>query len=533
MAVVEYTYQDIKKLINLPKEKIIEDLSNLGAPSEIDPATGNIISEITPNRPDWYNIEGLVRSLKAYTHKKNTQYKVRKSNYIINIDPSVSKIRPYTVGVVVKGLKFDDQKVRDIILLQEKLMSTLGRKVKKFGIGFYPLNAIKFPIKYTTKKPTEIKYRPLGFEREMSAEEILSMHKKGIENGHFIKNHPVYPVFLDADEKIMCLIPIVNSAETGKIDENTREIFAEVTGMELNTIKAALNIIACTLADMGGEIYQVQLNYAKEKLNLPDLEPTKMKLKQDSITKILGVKFSEEKITEYLTKMGYEYHKGEVKIPPYRADILGEIDIIEDIAIAHGFNEFEPTVPNFFSSGKRNEKEEKVGQIMRGMGFSEIKTFILTNEEKIKLSKYSGNVLEVANASNEEYSIIRPNMISSFLEVFATNKTKGLPQRFYEIGVTKAAKEKTNKRLVFAMMDKKLEFSEFRGYLQSLIREMGKKIKVEKIEEDSIFESKMRGKIITNKEIGHFGKVNSETTQKIGLDFEIYICELDFEELTA
>ena len=342
MVVIEFAYDEMKKLIGLPKEKMVEILSELGAPSEYETETNKIITELTPNRPDWYSMEGLARSLRAYTKKQQTRYKVKKSNYKVIVDKSVS--RPYTVCAVVKGMAFDDQRIRDMILLQEKLMGTLGRKVKKFGLGIYPMHNITFPIRYTTLKPREINYRPLGHDNVMGADQILEEHKKGQQYGHLIKGQDRYPVFLDSSGKVMCLIPIVNSAETGKVDETTTEIFIEVTGTEINACKAALNILVCTFADMGGAVYEVSMDYGKEKFNSPDLTPKIMKIGSGDVNKILGSNFNDKELGGLLQKMGYVYTKGKVEIPPYRADIMGVVDVVEDVAIAYGYNNFKPTL---------------------------------------------------------------------------------------------------------------------------------------------------------------------------------------------
>ena len=215
MAVVEYSYDEMRKLINLTHTQIVASLSEMGAPSEYDRETKKIITEITPNRPDWYSVEGLVRALRAYYGKVHPKYQTLKSEYKVVVDPSVETIRPYTVCAVVKKLCFNDERIRDMVLLQEKLIGTLGRKVKKFGLGLYPLHTIKFPVRYTTMRPEEIKYVPLGYAREMTANEILEQHKKGKEHGYIARGWQRYPVFVDADNKIMCFIPVVNSAETG------------------------------------------------------------------------------------------------------------------------------------------------------------------------------------------------------------------------------------------------------------------------------------------------------------------------------
>ena len=53
MAVVEFLYDDIKKLIDLPKEKIINGLTEIGAPTE-EGEDGMLVVEVTPNRPDFF-----------------------------------------------------------------------------------------------------------------------------------------------------------------------------------------------------------------------------------------------------------------------------------------------------------------------------------------------------------------------------------------------------------------------------------------------------------------------------------------------
>ena len=525
MVVVEFVYEDMKKLVDLPLEKIVASLSELGAPSEYEPEVGKIITELTPNRPDWYSMEGLARALKTYHGMKRPVYKTKKSGYKVMVDHSVAEVRPYTVCAVVKGLKLDDARIRDIVLLQEKLIGTLGRKVKKFGLGLYPLHAIRFPIRYTTMEPQDIRYTPLGHEEEMSADEILEKHKKGQQYGHILKGHSRYPVFVDERGEVMALIPVVNSAKTGKVDEKTTDIFIEVSGTELHTCKAALNILVCTFADMGGEIYEVEMHYGKESFRSPNLRPKPVGLDRKDVKRVLGVDLSEKEIAAHLAKMGYEYLKGRALVPAYRADVLGAIDIIEDIAIAYGYNNFKPTIPDFFFAGRLIRDYDGADTVMRGMGFLETKTFILTNKEKLAMVGAAEGVLEIANPGTADYTVVRPNLLVDMLETFRINKMKGLPQKFYEIGIV-YGKGGQSKRLVFGVMDKKLEFSDIRGYLQTLANEAGFGFSLKK-REMKAFEPEYSCAVVSkDKEIGVFGKVDKGLVQSLGLEFEIYVCEL-------
>jgi len=527
MVVVEYAYEDMKRLIDIPREKMINALSDLGAPSEYESEVGKIITELTPNRPDWYSMEGLARALRAFLKKEHPEYKTKKSSYAVSVDPSVAKVRPYTVCAVVKGLELDDQRIRDMVLLQEKLLATLGRKVKKFGLGLYPLHAINFPIRYTTMKPKEIRYAPLGYQEEMSADEIIREHKKGQQYGHLLRGHDRYPVFVDAKGRIMALIPVVNSEETGKVDVDTKDIFIEVSGVDMNACKAALNILVCTFADMGGKIHEVRMDYGKEQILSPDLKPKTMALDIRKINDMLGTDFGQAQIADLLARMGYDYVKGHAVIAPYRADVMGLVDIIEDIAIAYGYNNFKPTIPDFFTPGELIRTYDGVDSIMRGMGFMETKTFILTNKERLDRVGSSEGVVEITNPSTVDYTVVRPNLLADMLETFQINKMKGLPQKFYEIGIVHDGKE-CGKRLVFGLMDRKLDFSSVRGYLQTLAFEKEFEFTLEK-KDQKVFDKEISCAIVSKgQEIGVFGKVGKSVLDELGLEFEVYICELVF-----
>lgn len=526
MVVVEYSYEDMKRLIDLPREKVIASLSELGAPSEYEPEVGKIITELTPNRPDWYSMEGLARALRAYHKMGHPGYSTKKSGYRVIVDPGVAKVRPYTACAVVKGLALDDQRIRDMVLLQEKLLGTLGRKVKKFGLGLYPLHAIRFPVRYTTMKPSEIRYVPLGHDREMGADEILREHKKGQQYGHLLAGKDRYPVFLDADGKVMALIPIVNSAETGKVDIGTKDVFIEVSGMELDACKAALNILCCTFADMGGSVHEVLMDYGKEKFRSPDLQSRKMKLDLKAVNRILGLELTEKDAAGLLARMGYGYSKGVALVPPYRADVLGQIDVVEDIAIAYGYNNFVPTIPDFFNPGSAIRDYDEADSIMRGMGFMETKTFILTNKEKLRESGYDEEVVEISNPGTADYTVVRPNLVVDMIDSFATNKMRGLPQKFYEIGLVRKG-GRSVRRIVFGMMDNKIEFSDFRGVLQTLMAEKRIQFRLEKGGAKAFEDSMSCVVMADGREAGVFGKVSKAVLDKRGIGFDVFICELE------
>ena len=103
-----------------------------------------------------------------------------------------------------------------------------------------------------------------------------------------------------------------------------------------------LVIIVTSLGEMGGKIYSMELKYKDKTLITPNLKPEEIDIKIENVNKLLGIKLNENEIKLCLEKLGYDYNNKKVQIPCYRADIMHEVDIIEDIAIGYGYDKFTP-----------------------------------------------------------------------------------------------------------------------------------------------------------------------------------------------
>src|SRR3989344_2412025 len=235
-----------------------------------------IIVEVYPNRPDMLSEQGFARALSSFLGIETglKKYEVKRSNYSCKVDKTL-KSWPYVVTAIVKGLEFNDERIREIIQLQEKLHITHLRDRKKGGIGIYPMDKIAMPITFTSESLDKINFRPLESNKEMTGKEILENHDTGKKYKHILEGEDKYPIFLDANNIIMSMPPIINSHTVGKVDEKTRDVFVECTGTDLNALQQCLNIVITSLADMGGEIYSMDVLY-KDRLVSPNLRPMKM-----------------------------------------------------------------------------------------------------------------------------------------------------------------------------------------------------------------------------------------------------------------
>lgn len=69
------------------------------------------------------------------------------------------------------------------------------------------------------------------------------------------------------------------------------------------------------------------------------------------VNKKIGIQVDDSKMAELLSKMGLNArvvapNRISIIIPPTRSDILHSCDIVEDVAIAYGFNNIKKTIPN-------------------------------------------------------------------------------------------------------------------------------------------------------------------------------------------
>jgi len=213
MPTITLNKKEFEKLVGkkLPIEKLKDRISLLGTDLE-SIENDEINLEIFPNRPDLLSEQGFARAFSSFIGVKTglRDYKVKKSQEQVIIDPSVKDIRPFTACAIIKNLKLDNEKIIQIIQIQEKLHITYGRNRKKTAIGIYPFEKIKTPIYYKAESPSKIKFKPLDYPKELTGKQILSKHKAGREFAHLLKDYKKYPIFIDSNNNILSMPPIIN-----------------------------------------------------------------------------------------------------------------------------------------------------------------------------------------------------------------------------------------------------------------------------------------------------------------------------------
>ncbi len=544
--------------IILNKETVLKFLGKRVSDKELAekiPMLGTFLNEINPeeisvevfvNRPDMLSEEGFGRALAGFVGVKTgmEKFSAKPSKYFCEVEARMkNSARPFIGLAVIKGLKFDNEFILSMMQLQEKLALTHGRKRKKAGMGVYDLDKLEWPLKYTIISEND-RFIPLGKTEPMRVKDILEEHRKGKEYSGLLEGIRDYPSYKDATGKILCLLPITQ-ADFTKVTEQTKNILIEVTGTDFKTVSQILNILVCNWYERGGVIEQVSVNYpyetpAGKNVKFQLLEPSRMKLSPDYVNKLLGLNLKANEIIELLRKMRHEGKVSgkfiEVSIAPYRTDILHPIDLVEEVAIAYGYGNFEPQIPNVATIGEETQKTifaRKLAEICVGLGLQECQTLHLSNEkvlvEKMLLAGKK-NLIRVPNSVNIEYDTIRDYLTPMLLKTLSENTRYEFPQNLFEIGEVYESSngepsEKLKLGIVFCSAG--AEFNDGKSAVEALFRLLGKTISVEPIEHASFIETRV-GKIICDgRECGIVGEIHPQVLVNFGLELPVVAVEVD------
>jgi phenylalanyl-tRNA synthetase beta chain len=226
--------------------------------------------------------------------------------------------------------------------------------------------------------------------------------------------------------------------------------------------------------------------------------------------------------------MGYDARGTTLKVPPWRADILHEVDLIEDVAIGYGINKLVPTLPNITTVGsetKMTKIERTLRQLFVSMGYLEMKNFCLSSPEtQVVKVMQTRRPIEMENPLNSEYSVLRQQLMPGLLEALAKNKHNEYPQRIVEIGPVWTPDEEP--RLAFVVCGEKAGFTDAKSTLETAFKLLGKPLHLKPYEEKLFISG--RAAVFPG---GFFGEVHPQILEKFDIGFPVVAGEIRLKEL--
>eukprot|EP00477_Mikrocytos_mackini_P000850 GAHX01000911.1.p1 GENE.GAHX01000911.1~~GAHX01000911.1.p1 ORF type:complete len:587 (-),score=145.07 GAHX01000911.1:39-1799(-) len=457
-------FEDILFLFGLELDDVLEN--------------GDFRVEIHANRPDLLSerillhclalFKGLPSTIPLITPTKTTPSLINNMN--------VSS-RPHIAMAILKGVSLSPQKLAQLLEFQEKLCLSLGKARELVAIGIHDNSTVTLPITYKEINSKEVKFKALFETEEMSVAELF---KKYTDSGSTYKKYVALvdetkvPCFLDNNNQVLSLPPVINSAKTA-CTASTTEILLDITGTDKLKVDRSLILLLTALSgyykelelitplDLKNDKLKVTTNYAETNIGIQLLEYKHMdevlsKIKDTELLKSINLNTKETLneinreakdnlkrivLKHLLSKMGFISNEQgnvlEVSIPLHRIDIMHEFDLLEEIAVAFGVNDIPRQMPKVCTFGVQNDKQklkEQLRIICSSTGFIEANSFALGSSNINKqFLKEGEELVSVSNYKSSNFDSLRPSLIPGLVCTGLSNlKELGMPIHLFEVG---------------------------------------------------------------------------------------------------
>ena len=547
MPVVELNINRIRKLVSgkTTRKQILDVLPFLGL--DIESEDGDEIRiEYSPNRPDYSTDYGIATGLQGLLGIKKGIQKTtikKKGQFVIKVDSSVTKIRPYVTGVIATNGKLDDISIKQLMNMQEDLHFGIGRKRKKSSIGLHDADKISFPLTYSTKSRVH-KFVPLNSNTEETIDEILTNTDVGQNYGWILDDAKNVPIITDSKQNTISFPPIINSALT-TVTPNTKNILIEVTGIDKESAEDMLSVVVSILQTAGFEFNELKITGNKN--STPQFKNRTIIYDTKFTSEILGIEMSSSNMITCLKKCRLDASvKGKkitCTIPRYRFDIFGPMDLVEEIALGYGIAKIEPKLSPSTTIGQKNDVTIKTGLISKtavGLGFLEAMNSSLTSKKILyeMTKRNSSEIISVLDSKSQEHTILRDSLLPSLLENLSKNIHESYPQKLFETGVVFSKAEPIDESINLAAVIayKDTNYSEIKAIMQSILKTNFKiKSQTKTSKNQELFvEGKHADIFVGDKKIGEIGEISSEILENFRIrtsvaGFEIKLSGLIFD----
>ncbi|KAF2405248.1 phenylalanyl-tRNA synthetase beta chain [Trichodelitschia bisporula] len=416
--------------------------------------------EIPANRYDMLCFEGIALNLNVFLGRKPfPNYRLieppsGKLESLIVHEPT-KDVRSLVSCAIIRNITFTKARYESFIALQDKLHANLARQRTLVSIGTHDLDTIKGPFHYKALSPDDIKFVPLNQTTEMTGTELMAYYEKDRHLGrylHIIRDKPLYPVIYDSNDVVLSLPPIINGNHS-KITLDTRNVFIEITATDKTKVEIVNQIMVAMFslyADDACTVEPVSIisDHNGETRTTPNLSARKMSASVSYLNECTGLSLTPEEQCDLLKRMSLSAASSsadpdtlDVSVPITRADILHQADIMEDLAVAYGFN----NLPRYYPSKSAavgaalpiNRLSDLVRVEAAMAGWTEAMPLILCSHDEnfawLRRKDDGTTAIRLQNPKSLEYQVVRTSLLPGLLKTVRENKHRPVPLRVFEV----------------------------------------------------------------------------------------------------
>lgn len=422
------------------------------APEKIDPM---IHIKITPNRPDALGVRGIARDLAARGLGTLQPLEVQPvagafpCPIDVTIAPEMAAKAPFFAGRVIRGVKNGPSPD----WLQKRLRA----------IGLRPINAlvdITNFFTYDLNRPLHVfdmaKVRgDLAVRASQDGEELLAL------DGKTYAFAPGTMIIAD-DQGPESIAGIMGGEVSGCSDETT-EVFLESaywTPIDIAAAGRALKINSDARyrfergVDPAFTLPGLELA-TKMVLDLCGGEPSEVttagavpdtgrayRLDPQRTSSLVGLDIPEAQQRATLEALGFRLEGDMAHVPSWRPDVLGEADLVEEIARIASLTKLQgkplprprPGVPRPVLTPLQ-QREKAARRMAAALGYNECVTYSFIDEASAALFGGGTDAVRVENPISSEMTHLRPDLLPGLLAAAARNQARGFADlALFELG---------------------------------------------------------------------------------------------------
>ena len=488
--------------------QVNDELPLLG--TDIDACTEEQLDiEIFPDRPDLLSGETLAFAMANFLHgaPARPDMDIQPSGITMKVDSSLRDVRPVILGAVVRGVSLPEDSegceafIKGLMDHQEKLHFALGRRRQRASIGVHDLARLAPPFHVKTVGEKHA-FVPLARQESMTIADILTQHPKGIEYAGLLADMTSYPLIVDADDAVLSFPPIINGDHT-TVTHNTRDFFIDVTGWDERACEASLMLVCLQLTQWGGQVESVEITTCEGDHIVSPIGTGKTHVvPEELVQNLLGRSFTDDELQVAVQRMGGRFEGRQpapndapdrstsmavaragtsellFTMPRWRFDLLHPVDMVEELAIGHGYEDLGTDVPKATLTAQPrtdHHLRRRLRASMEGMGMMQIQSLTLSNmDDQFVRMRWEPNhaVTTITNPITVDHTVLRQHLMPGLLKLLASNRHHDLPQSVYELGAV-VRDHRNAARLAFLTAERSGGFAAVRGRVQAFCNDLG------------------------------------------------------------
>ncbi len=528
--------------------------------------------EITPNRPDCLSLIGVAREIRAETGNplKLPTVDLREGSTntedLTSVTIDAPDLCPRYAARVIQGIKVSESPawlqqrleavgigvINNVVDVTNFVLMEYGQPLHAFDYDKLAENRIVVRRATDGEQITTLD----EVERELTPDMLVIADAEkpvalaGIMGGY---DSEITETTCDVLLESAYFNPSSVRATAKALGISTEASYRFERGADPGVVLAALDRAAQLIAELaGGTVCEGTVDV------YPGQQPlTRIQLRPERVNFVLGTTLEAGEMVQILNRLDFDVDTTEetyqVAVPTFRSDVTREIDLIEEIARVHGYDNIPTTLPKgdipVPVPNLKTEVRRCIKRFLLAAGMMEAVNYSFCDPncfDKIRLAANDPlrNTLQLRNPLSPEMSVLRTTLTPGLLENAQHNRNHQIDTiALFEIGgVFVDNGEVKEPECVAGVLAGQVgegvysdpyrppDFFDIKGLVEGMLEVCGIVDWTLQNTDTPTFHPGRNAEVLVNdKRIGVFGEVHPEVLENYDLPYKAYLFEFDLE----